>query len=222
MNILLIIILIISILFLILPFPDEKKFRGYAPQNIPWDHPMDVNDILTDQECREIISIAEPKFSRSAVVGNPHADADRTSETAWIPKTHPLAQKVLLRACELSGKDIENCEDLQVVRYKPGTFYRPHHDSCCEDTDACREFEKKGGQRVGTLLVYLNNDFTDGSTHFPNLNKLFRSPRGNGVFFRPMDPSGKQCHINALHGGMPPTSGTKYLCNAWVRENNVV
>jgi prolyl 4-hydroxylase len=218
MNLVLIVILAICIILLVLPTPKVfEKFGGYADMNDPWETPTVVDSLLTDEDCKEIIKLAEPKFERSKVVGSGE-NSDRTSETAWISKSHPMAQKILLAACELAGKDLENCEDLQVVRYTPGTFYRPHHDSCCDDTDGCREFEKNGGQRVGTLIMYLNNDFTEGRTHFPNLNKMFRAPAGSGLFFRPMDTEYKKCHTLALHGGMPPTSGTKYLCNAWIRE----
>jgi len=200
------------------PEPPQESGRGYCNINDPWKFPSNVEDIITKDECQEIINIAEPRFKRSGVVGKVIPDDDRTSETAWIPKTHPLATKIFNKAFEFTGKTIENCEDLQVVRYRPGTFYKPHHDSCCENTEGCIDFEKNGGQRIGTLLVYLNEDFTDGNTHFPNMKQIFRAPAGSGLFFSPMDTKNKQCHPLALHGGMPPTSGTKYLCNAWIRE----
>jgi prolyl 4-hydroxylase len=196
--------------------------RGYCDTTEPWDEPVEVDDLITPDECLEIIKLAEPKFARSSVIGKNVPDDDRTSETAWIPRSSPIAQKIFEKACELTGKPMENCEDLQVVRYRPGMFYKPHHDSCCENSEGCFQFEKNGGQRVGTLLVYLNDDFTDGMTHFPNINKKFKSPPGSGLFFRPMNEEDTQCHPLALHGGMPPTEGTKYLCNAWVRENNFV
>jgi prolyl 4-hydroxylase len=222
MILILCILIVAMIVLLWWPFPvDGTSGRGYCPESDPWEDPVTVRDLISQEECQEIIKIAEPLFARSGVVGKVAPDDDRTSETAWIPRTHPIARKIFERACELSGSSIENCEDLQVVRYMPGTFYRPHHDSCCENTDGCREFEQNGGQRIGTLLVYLNDDFVEGRTHFPKMEKMFRAPAGNGLFFKPLGSNG-QCHPHALHGGMPPTSGTKYLCNAWVRENNFV
>jgi prolyl 4-hydroxylase len=166
---------------------------------------------------------ADSLFTRSAVVGVEGYDDSRTSETAWIPKSDIVARKILEKAASLTGKNIECCEDLQVVRYKPGTFYRAHHDSCCDGTDACVEFECRGGQRVGTLLVYLNEEFTDGETHFPDHGDLkIKAPPGSAIFFKPMASDVAKCHPKALHAGLPISTGTKYVCNAWIREEKFV
>jgi prolyl 4-hydroxylase len=197
----------------------SMKSRGYTHESAPWEKPQIVRDILTRDECREIIENADPKFARSSLVGIDGPDSSRTSETAWISRDDPLARKIFEKACEMTGKDFENCEDLQVVRYKPETFYRAHHDSCCENSWACKNFENQGGQRVGTLLVYLNSEFEDGETHFPKHGDLkMRANPGSGIFFRPLGAEEPKCHPKALHAGLPITSGTKYVCNAWVRE----
>jgi prolyl 4-hydroxylase len=88
--------------------------------------------------------------------------------------------------------------------------------------NSCGDFEDKGGQRVGTLLVYLNDKFQDGETHFPQHNDLkLKAEPGSGIFFKPLGDDGK-CHPKALHAGLPVSSGTKYVCNAWVREEKFV
>jgi prolyl 4-hydroxylase len=196
---------------------NRVETRGFAAASNPWEDPVFVQGILTPDECRHIISTTEPRFSRSVTVEG--ADQTRTSDTAWISKHDPVARKILQKACELTGKKFENCEDIQVVRYNPGTFYKAHHDSCCDNSQKCREFEARGGQRVGTLLVYLNDAFTDGETHFPNNGDVkMRAEPGNGIFFRPLDSEESKCHPKALHAGLPISSGIKYVCNAWVRE----
>jgi len=197
----------------------RDRSRGYETHESVWDGPQMVHGILEPHECDYIISKAESSFARSTVVGIDGPDESRTSETAWVSKDDPVARKILERACELTGKSYENTEDLQVVRYKPGTYYRAHHDACCEETEACSLFENKGGQRVGTLLVYLNDDFTDGETHFPDFGDLkMKAPPGSAIFFKPLGSEDK-CHPKALHAGLPISSGTKYVCNAWVRES---
>jgi prolyl 4-hydroxylase len=196
--------------------------RGFESSENPWNGPVIVPDILEPHECEYIIEKAENSFTRSTVVGIDGPDESRTSETAWIGKDDPVARKILEKACELTGKCYKNAEELQVVRYKPGTYYRAHHDACCEDSEACSLFENKGGQRVGTLLVYLNDDFTDGETHFPDFEDLkMKVPPGSAIFFKPLGPEDK-CHPKALHAGLPISSGTKYVCNAWVRENTFI
>lgn len=199
----------------------EPSGRGYTDAAGAWDPPRVVDSVLTRDECKYIMEKADKLFNRSTVVGTNGYDASRTSETAWISKDDPVARKVFEKASELTGKPMECCEDLQVVRYKPGTFYRAHHDSCCEDSQACVDFENRGGQRVATLLVYLNDEFTDGETHFPEHGDLkMTAPPGSAIFFKPMGTTEAKCHPKALHAGLPISSGTKYVCNAWVRENN--
>lgn len=198
-----------------------KNGRGFSDTESTWEPPYIIDNVLTPEECKYIIEKAEPMFTRSSVVGVEGIDESRTSETAWIPRDDPIALKVLIKAMEATGKKLENCEELQVVKYAPGAYYRDHHDSCCEDSEACSTFEKNGGQRIGTLLVYLNSDFTDGETHFPNYGDLkLKATPGSGIFFKPLGNDDDKCHPGALHAGLPISSGTKYVCNAWVRENN--
>ena len=193
--------------------------RGFTSASDPWDPPVVVDSVLSEDDCRYIIEKANSLFKPSGVVGVNGQDPSRTSETAWISKDDPVAKKVFAKACEMTGKEMSCCEDLQVVRYKPGTYYKAHHDSCCDGSDACQEFETKGGQRVGTLLVYLNDEFTDGETHFPAHGDVkMKAPPGSAIFFRPLANDTPKCHPKALHAGLPISSGTKYVCNAWVRE----
>lgn len=215
-----VILIAVCIVAAVLLWPIKKAHRGFTDHAHPWDEPRYVHSVLTPDECKYLIKTAEPNFKRSELVGVIGPDDTRTSETAWISKNDPVVRKVMERACELTGQPYENCEDLQVVRYTPGTFYRSHHDSCCETKDSCIDFEERGGQRVGTLLVYLNDDFTGGETHFPLIDQTYKAPTGSAVFFRPLGTSSAQCHPNALHAGLPVESGTKYVCNAWIRESS--
>jgi prolyl 4-hydroxylase len=195
--------------------------RGFTGASDSWQPPVVVDSVLTKDDCRYLMEKANSLFKPSSVVGVNGQDPSRTSETAWISKDDPVAKKVFAKACEMTGKPMGCCEDLQVVRYKPGTYYKAHHDSCCDGSDACQEFETKGGQRVGTMLVYLNDEFTDGETHFPDHGDVkMKTPPGSAIFFRPLANDTPKCHPKALHAGLPISSGTKYVCNAWVREGD--
>jgi prolyl 4-hydroxylase len=219
MYISVVVLVVLVVLFVIwfwnLPW---RKARGFTDKTAAWDPPVEVGQILTPEECKAIIDFAEPKFERSTLVAADAVDDTRTSETAWLSRDHDLSRKILAKARELTGMPFENCEDIQVVRYKPGTYYKPHHDACCEDNEHCIKFEDEGGQRVGTLLVYLNDDYEEGWTAFPDANLKLKAPPGGGIFFRPLGRDDCRCHPSALHGGMPVKNGTKYLCNVWVRE----
>jgi prolyl 4-hydroxylase len=225
MEVILMVIAVFVILICIgvLIFGRPTKGRGFADKTDDWDPPVIVDSVLTPDECSYIIDKATPLFTRSGVVGSSFPDSTRTSETAWIDKSDPIAQKVFQKVLELTGKSIENCENLQVVRYQPGTYYKAHHDSCCDDSEGCLGFAKEGGQRVATLLIYLNSEFTDGETHFPDHGELrLKADPGSAIFFRPLARDVNKCHPKALHAGLPISTGIKYVCNVWVREDKFI
>lgn len=184
-----------------------------------WDPPYIVESVLTPDECKTIIEKATPLFQRSIVLSaDKPVDDIRTSYTAWIPKSDPLAQKILLKACQLTGKTLDHCEDLQVVKYGPGNEYKPHHDACIETDSFCNKSFGARGQRIGTLLVYLNDEFTEGETDFPTYGKKYKPQVGSALFFRPLGKFNGKPHPNALHAGLPVKEGTKYVCNAWIHR----
>ena len=54
----------------------------------------------------------------------------------------------------------------QVARYTDAQRYVEHYDGVDPHTDAGRAFCANGGQRVGTVLMYLNDVIEGGSTFF--------------------------------------------------------
>jgi len=195
------------------------KFRnnGFSSVKARYTKPVVVKDIVTKQEADYIINEAKKTFKKSMIVGG-YDDSIRKSETTWLYKSDPVVYNIINRICDMNGYSIDNTEALQVVRYKPGGYYNEHHDACCEKDSKCNEFVENGGQRVLTVLIYLNDDFTGGSTKFPTLNLDIKPPKYGAVIFRPLEEDSNRCHPYALHKGTPVTSGEKYVCNIWIRE----
>ena len=104
-----------------------------------------------------------------------------------------------------------------MVKYEPNGYYNEHHDSCCDNNDKCKEFTKDGN-RILTMVIYLNDDFEGGATRFPKIDKNFKPKKYSGILFYPMNKNGDKCHTNSLHAGMPVTKGQKYIANVWIRE----
>jgi prolyl 4-hydroxylase len=144
----------------------------------------------------------------------------RKSKTAWMERDEPVIRDIIQRACLLCNKSLENAEKMQVVKYDPNGYYNAHYDASCDDLPESIEFEKNGGQRLATILIYLNDDFEGGATQFPNLKQDYKAPVDGALFFYSLQTpeSGNQCHPLSLHAGMPVTSGQKYICNIWIRE----
>jgi prolyl 4-hydroxylase len=110
---------------------------------------------------------------------------------------------------------VENGEGLQILHYRPGAEYKPHYDYFDPKEPGTPAILKRGGQRVGTVVVYLSEPAKGGGTTFPDVGLVVAPKRGNAVFFSydSPDPSSK-----TLHGGAPVVAGDKWIATKWLRE----
>ncbi len=71
-----------------------------------------------------------------------------------------------------------NGEGLQVLRYGPGAEYRPHYDYFDPEQPGTPAILKRGGQRVASLVMYLNTPTRGGATTFPDAQARGRAGQG--------------------------------------------
>tara|TARA_B110000091_G_C13694110_1_gene423401 strand:- start:176 stop:670 length:495 start_codon:yes stop_codon:yes gene_type:complete len=158
-------------------------------------------------------------FRKSTVVNESMPNV-RQSYTAWLPKTDSTIKSIIQRVCDITNIPFENAEKVQVVKYDPNGYYKPHYDASCDDRKECVEFEKNGGQRVLTMIIYLNDDYEGGHTHFPRLDAKYKLASCDALLFYSLEQNGNKCHPLSLHAGTPVISGNKYIANIWLRESN--
>jgi len=113
------------------------------------------------------------------------------------------------------GWPVENGEGIQVLHYVPGTEYKPHYDYFDPKEPGSATIVKRGGQRVGTLVMYLNTPEKGGGTTFPDVFLEVAPQRGNAVFFSYERPHPS---TQTLHGGAPVIAGEKWIATKWLRE----
>lgn len=199
--------------------------RGFCDSDEAWVLPQEYPKFITPIEGQYILQKARPLFSESTIVSGTDYSI-RKSETAWLRKTDPVIASIAKRVCSMVDLPFENAEDMQVVRYDVDGYYNEHHDSCCDDHPNCVEFESRGGQRMVTMIIYLNDDFEGGGTIFPHLKREYRPETNKGLLFYPMQRDGehgkKKAHPKALHAGLPVTRGQKCIANIWIRESRFV
>ncbi len=191
--------------------------RGYSDEKDAYILPKVHSDFITDEEREYILEKANGSFEDSVIISGKD-DNVRKSKTFWISREDPVAKSIIKRVCDLTGVSHKNAEKLQVVQYQPNGYYREHHDAACDPGKESYEFEQNGGQRKVTMLLYLSDGFEGGSTRFPNLDLELKPEKNSGILFYPLQRDGDKCHPNALHAGMPVTSGEKYIANVWLRE----
>jgi prolyl 4-hydroxylase len=110
---------------------------------------------------------------------------------------------------------LENGEGLQVLRYRPGAEYKPHYDYFDPAQPGTPSILKRGGQRVASLVMYLNTPTRGGATTFPDVNFEVGPVKGNAVFFSYDRPHPM---TRSLHGGAPVLEGEKWVATKWLRE----
>ena len=177
-------------------------------------------DLLSAGECDELIALARSRLARSETVetstGSSAVNPARTSDGMFFePGEFPVCARLEKRIAELVGWPLENGEGLQILRYGPGTEYLPHYDYFDPGEAGTPAILKRGGQRVGSLVCYLNTPEAGGATVFPHIGLEVAPVQGNGVFFSYDRPHPA---TRTLHGGAPVTAGEKWVATRWLRE----
>jgi len=171
--------------------------------------PVVIENFLSENERIHIKQEAKSKLQVSTVDKDRRVDEQiRKSETAWLSTEDPIIRSVVERCVSRTDRPIENCEQLQVLRYTEGGHYNPHQDVFYQDKN----------KRLYTFIIALNDEYEGGETAFPYLNEKYKLNAGDALFFHTLDNYGLDTS-DALHGGEPVKSGEKWVCNLWVHKH---
>lgn len=210
-----------------LAYPDaqvsagERRYQVRAALKAP--NAVVLDGLLEDGECEALIELARPRLQRSSVVHHSEGvrvDDTRTSAGCYFRRAEcPVIADLEWRIAELTGLAPEHGEGLQVLHYLPGQHYVPHWDyfppESPSSTDLIRP--EQGGQRVATVIVYLNTVQMGGETEFPRAGLKVAAVRGNACFFSYRDAAGLPDPLT-LHAGCAVIAGEKWIAVKWLRE----
>lgn len=176
--------------------------------------------LLDDAECAALVDAARPRMARSLTVatktGGEEVNAARTSNGMFFKRGEsPVIAQIEARIARLLNWPVENGEGLQVLQYTPGTEYKPHYDYFDPAEPGTPTILQRGGQRVGTLVMYLSEPEQGGATVFPDIGFEVAPKRGCAVFFSYTRPHPS---TRTLHGGAPVLAGEKWIATKWLRE----
>ncbi len=176
--------------------------------------------LLTADECEELVALARARLARSETVendtGGTAVNRARTSDGMFFGRAeHPLCARLEARIATLLDWPAENGEGLQVLRYRPGAEYKPHYDYFDPDQPGTASLLARGGQRVASVVCYLNTPRAGGATVFPDAGLEVAPVQGNAVFFSYSRPHPVS---RSLHGGAPVIDGEKWVATKWLRE----
>jgi prolyl 4-hydroxylase len=181
------------------------------------------DNLLSHEECDTLIELSRAKLKQSTIVdpqtGSEEVIDDRTSFGTYFPVNEsPFIAKLDARIAAVMHWPIENGEGLQILNYKIGGEYKPHFDYFPPNDPGSAVHLAKGGQRVSTLVIYLNDVESGGETFFPPLGLAITPKKGAAVYFEYVDDKG-QVNEHTLHGGAPVVVGEKWIATKWMRES---
>jgi prolyl 4-hydroxylase len=184
---------------------DAGDRRVHVLQNMYNPRVVVFGNLLSDEECDQLIALARPRLARSLTVatktGGEEVNDDRTSSGMFFQcGENPLVKRLETRIAALVNWPEENGEGLQILHYRPGAEYKPHYDYFDPNEPGTPTILKRGGQRVGTIIMYLGEPEKGGGTTFPDVHLE-------------VAPSTK-----TLHGGAPVIAGEKWIATKWLRE----
>ncbi len=179
-------------------------------------------DVLSDEECDQVIELSEGKLQRSTIVdpatGRAEIVGNRSSEsTSFQLSETPLIDRLDRRISALMNWPLENGEGLQILRYGVGGEYRAHFDYFPPDQPGHIAHIARGGQRTATLVVYLNDVEGGGDTVFPEAGISISPRKGHALYFRYFNDLG-QLDPATKHAGAPVLSGEKWIMTKWMRR----
>jgi prolyl 4-hydroxylase len=180
----------------------------------------EYRNFLTNEECDQIIKLADHQMQPAKTLGE-NIDGYRVADNTWLDDEDPLVSSYKSKISELVKIPVENMEKLHIVRYQIGGEYKNHQDFFHPGESYYDEQIKRGGQRVVTTIIYLNDDFEGGETDFPQVGLKVKPETGKLITWKNVLPNGK-LDYNTLHAGLPVTLGKKYIATIWIRESKFV
>ncbi|CAN0073574.1 unnamed protein product [Discosporangium mesarthrocarpum] len=178
-----------------------------------------VDGFLSHEECDALMALANDYMVVSPVVGQGAGEVStsRTSSSCFLARED--LPSVCSKVIALTGKPVEHLElPQQVGRYYTGQKYDKHWDAFDLSTEDGVRFAQNGGQRVCTVLIYLNDvgPMGGGCTFFPELGLRIRPRKGMAVVFFPATLDGRLDPV-ALHTAEPAVE-TKWVSQIWIRQ----
>ena len=159
----------------------------------------EIDGFLSAEELEHFISFRSEEMTRAQVAGveSGKESKRRTNSVRWLQhKTTDLTWEVAQRAAQVVGMPVSHAESFQLIQYLPGQEYQIHFDAFDARQARGRRNWLRGGQRMITMLVYLNDVEAGGVTEFPS----WTSPPGPG-------PARRWCSTTATPAPPPATPG---------------
>lgn len=174
-------------------------------------------NVLNEDDCNILIKHFIEYKQATTFINDVYFDKkNRDAKTALYDEEHPILKRIRKIISEKTETNINQQETpVSVIKYDVGGFYKPHYDYF---DDSIKFNRPKMGNRLKTAILYLNDDYEGGETHFPLKNIKIKGKQGNLLVWRNLNKNNTP-NAKTLHAGLPVIKGTKYIVVSWIREN---
>lgn len=180
-----------------------------------------VDDFLSAEECVLITDDLQHTYwwdspvirldsKRRLVSGHSISRTSSTTDETWLgDESREVLRRVERKLAADFHVPTEHFEAWQVARYRKGERFEEHHDSGFFTDD-------HWGERTISVLIYLSDSPTGGSTYFPTLKQRFQPVTGRLLVWPNLLPDGsvdpRMRHVAC------PARRVKTIVSTWVRE----
>jgi len=180
------------------------------------------SNFMSHEECDALVEYAKKKLAPSTIV-DPNTGESRTIENRtsigayFIRRENEFIARLEERISELMNWPLEFGEGVQVLNYQVGNEYKAHFDYFPPNEPGSLTHLANGGQRVATLVMYLNDVEDGGDTYFPSIGLSVKPKKGYAAYFAYGNSLG-QVDPLSLHAGLAVVKGEKWIATKWVRQ----
>lgn len=181
-----------------------------------------IDGFLSPEVCDWMIAraeaLVEPALVYDHATGSGRRESVRTNTAAVfdLEKMDVVLALVRERIARAAGLPVPGLEWTQVLHYEVGQTFDWHVDWLDPATPGYAADLAARGQRIATLLVFLNDDFEGGETAFEAGGLRHRGRKGDALLWANTLPDGS-IDRRTRHAGLPPTRGEKWVLSQWLR-----
>lgn len=179
------------------------------------------DNFLSDEECEHIKAASNSRMRRSAVVGKNFSNVEtriRSSSGTFFDRGEdPIISRIEERVARLTGIPVNRGEGLQILHYAYAQEYQPHFDFFEPQNEEEAKVLEQPGNRIETLIFYLNEPEEGGSTYFPQMKLSIHPKKGSVIRFGYIGEDGIPDR-RSEHAGLPVIKGEKWIATKWLRE----
>lgn len=181
-------------------------------------------EFVNPEVCQWLIDKARGRLTRAqvydAVKRTVTENHTRTNSAAIfnMVETDLVNLLVQMRMAACTGVNFRQFEAATVLHYAEGEQITEHYDFIDPNTPNYGQVIREQGQRIITFIIYLNDDYREGDTVFPQLDITHKGSRGEGIYFVNALEDGSS-DFRTLHAGRPPVDGEKWIVTQFIRNS---